>query len=145
MCGLSSLPKIVPFRGDYLILKPEKNYLVKGNIYPVSTVFNCKNFKVERSDIAYFIINCSATRPLPRDVVGLAWRNPQRPNSQATPQGLDQRSKMEEVVPIMACRCGSVTQTDRVASYGGGWPNRNITFIVVEKIQFLLLYLRYME
>ncbi|MGP6159656.1 MAG: L-2-hydroxyglutarate oxidase [Vulcanimicrobiaceae bacterium] len=28
-------PKIVPFRGDYLILKPEKNYLVKGNIYPV--------------------------------------------------------------------------------------------------------------
>jgi len=28
-------PKIVPFRGDYLILRPEKNYLVKGNIYPV--------------------------------------------------------------------------------------------------------------
>jgi L-2-hydroxyglutarate oxidase LhgO len=28
-------PKIVPFRGDYLILKPEKTHLVKGNIYPV--------------------------------------------------------------------------------------------------------------
>ena len=28
-------PKIVPFRGDYLVLKPEKRYLVKGNIYPV--------------------------------------------------------------------------------------------------------------
>ena len=28
-------PKIVPFRGDYLILRPEKRYLVKGNIYPV--------------------------------------------------------------------------------------------------------------
>jgi len=28
-------PKIVPFRGDYLILKPEKRYLVQGNIYPV--------------------------------------------------------------------------------------------------------------
>jgi L-2-hydroxyglutarate oxidase LhgO len=28
-------PKIVPFRGDYLILKPEKNHLVRGNIYPV--------------------------------------------------------------------------------------------------------------
>jgi (S)-2-hydroxyglutarate dehydrogenase len=28
-------PKIVPFRGDYLILKPEKRYLVRGNIYPV--------------------------------------------------------------------------------------------------------------
>ena len=28
-------PKIVPFRGDYLILRPEKSYLVKGNIYPV--------------------------------------------------------------------------------------------------------------
>jgi L-2-hydroxyglutarate oxidase LhgO len=28
-------PKIVPFRGDYLILKPEKSHLVRGNIYPV--------------------------------------------------------------------------------------------------------------
>jgi L-2-hydroxyglutarate oxidase LhgO len=28
-------PKIVPFRGDYLILKPDKTHLVKGNIYPV--------------------------------------------------------------------------------------------------------------
>jgi L-2-hydroxyglutarate oxidase LhgO len=28
-------PKIVPFRGDYLILKPDKSYLVNGNIYPV--------------------------------------------------------------------------------------------------------------
>jgi len=28
-------PKIVPFRGDYLILKPQKRDLVHGNIYPV--------------------------------------------------------------------------------------------------------------
>ena len=35
MSGGGSDPKIVPFRGDYLILKPEKRYLVKGNIYPV--------------------------------------------------------------------------------------------------------------
>jgi L-2-hydroxyglutarate oxidase LhgO len=35
MTGNASDPKIVPFRGDYLILKPEKRYLVKGNIYPV--------------------------------------------------------------------------------------------------------------
>ncbi|HTU82864.1 MAG TPA: L-2-hydroxyglutarate oxidase [Candidatus Acidoferrales bacterium] len=35
MTGGSTDPKIVPFRGDYLILKPEKRYLVKGNIYPV--------------------------------------------------------------------------------------------------------------
>jgi L-2-hydroxyglutarate oxidase LhgO len=35
MSGAPSDPKIVPFRGDYLILKPEKRYLVKGNIYPV--------------------------------------------------------------------------------------------------------------
>lgn len=35
MAGGASDPKIVPFRGDYLILKPEKRYLVKGNIYPV--------------------------------------------------------------------------------------------------------------
>jgi L-2-hydroxyglutarate oxidase LhgO len=32
-CGID--PKIVPFRGDYLMLKPEKTYLVQGNIYPV--------------------------------------------------------------------------------------------------------------
>ena len=35
MTGGARDPKIVPFRGDYLILKPEKRYLVKGNIYPV--------------------------------------------------------------------------------------------------------------
>ncbi len=35
MTGGQRDPKIVPFRGDYLILKPEKSYLVKGNIYPV--------------------------------------------------------------------------------------------------------------
>jgi L-2-hydroxyglutarate oxidase LhgO len=35
MTGAKSDPKIVPFRGDYLILKAEKRYLVKGNIYPV--------------------------------------------------------------------------------------------------------------
>lgn len=34
--GCSPEPRIVPFRGDYLVLKPEKHYLVKGNIYPVS-------------------------------------------------------------------------------------------------------------
>lgn len=35
MTGGDRDPKIVPFRGDYLILKPEKSHLVKGNIYPV--------------------------------------------------------------------------------------------------------------
>ncbi|GAC1443948.1 MAG: L-2-hydroxyglutarate oxidase [Vulcanimicrobiaceae bacterium] len=35
MTGGERDPKIVPFRGDYLILKPEKAHLVKGNIYPV--------------------------------------------------------------------------------------------------------------
>ncbi len=35
MTGGQRDPKIVPFRGDYLILRPEKSYLVKGNIYPV--------------------------------------------------------------------------------------------------------------
>jgi 2-hydroxyglutarate dehydrogenase len=33
--GCSALPRIVPFRGDYLVLNPDKRYLVKGNIYPV--------------------------------------------------------------------------------------------------------------
>jgi 2-hydroxyglutarate dehydrogenase len=35
MTGGAGDPKIVPFRGDYLILKPEKRDLVRGNIYPV--------------------------------------------------------------------------------------------------------------
>jgi L-2-hydroxyglutarate oxidase LhgO len=35
MTGGKSDPKIVPFRGDYLMLKPEKRGLVRGNIYPV--------------------------------------------------------------------------------------------------------------
>ncbi len=35
MTGGARDPKIVPFRGDYLILKPEKSHLVRGNIYPV--------------------------------------------------------------------------------------------------------------
>ncbi len=35
MTGGGRDPKIVPFRGDYLILKAAKSYLVKGNIYPV--------------------------------------------------------------------------------------------------------------
>ncbi|XP_073977768.1 L-2-hydroxyglutarate dehydrogenase isoform X2 [Rhodnius prolixus] len=33
-CG-SAEPAIIPFRGEYLLLNPEKQYLVKGNIYPV--------------------------------------------------------------------------------------------------------------
>lgn len=41
LSGCDPLPKIVPFRGDYLVLKPEKRHLVKGNIYPVScTILN---------------------------------------------------------------------------------------------------------
>ncbi|HEY5257258.1 MAG TPA: L-2-hydroxyglutarate oxidase [Candidatus Baltobacteraceae bacterium] len=35
MTGGSGDPKIVPFRGDYLILRPEKRELIRGNIYPV--------------------------------------------------------------------------------------------------------------
>ncbi|XP_072170956.1 L-2-hydroxyglutarate dehydrogenase, mitochondrial-like [Diadema setosum] len=35
LSGCNKLPRIVPFRGDYLLLKPDKNYLVNGNIYPV--------------------------------------------------------------------------------------------------------------
>ncbi|KAK6019567.1 FAD dependent oxidoreductase [Ostertagia ostertagi] len=35
LTGCSPNPKIIPFRGEYLYLKPEKRYLCRGNIYPV--------------------------------------------------------------------------------------------------------------
>ncbi|CAB3398007.1 unnamed protein product [Caenorhabditis bovis] len=35
LSGGSKDPKIVPFRGEYLLLKPDKRHLVKTNIYPV--------------------------------------------------------------------------------------------------------------
>ncbi|XP_050036597.2 L-2-hydroxyglutarate dehydrogenase, mitochondrial [Dermacentor andersoni] len=35
LSGCNPEPKIVPFRGEYLVLKPEKADLVRGNIYPV--------------------------------------------------------------------------------------------------------------
>lgn len=35
LSGCNSDPQIVPFRGEYLLLKKEKCNLIKGNIYPV--------------------------------------------------------------------------------------------------------------
>ncbi|XP_058462612.1 L-2-hydroxyglutarate dehydrogenase, mitochondrial [Malaya genurostris] len=35
LTGCPPLPKIVPFRGEYLLLNPDKCHMVKGNIYPV--------------------------------------------------------------------------------------------------------------
>jgi 2-hydroxyglutarate dehydrogenase len=35
LSGCNSDPHIIPFWGDYLLLKPEKCYPVKGNIYSV--------------------------------------------------------------------------------------------------------------
>lgn len=35
MTGGEESPKIVPFRGDYYLLRPERHSLVRGNIYPV--------------------------------------------------------------------------------------------------------------
>lgn len=35
MTGGASDPQIVPFRGDYLIVRPERCHLVRSNVYPV--------------------------------------------------------------------------------------------------------------
>lgn len=35
LSGCSKDPRIVPFRGEYLLLKKEKSHMIKGNIYPV--------------------------------------------------------------------------------------------------------------
>ena len=45
LSGCSREPRIVPFRGEYLLLNPEKTYLVKGNIYPVSMTLNSENIQ----------------------------------------------------------------------------------------------------
>jgi len=36
MSGGTVDPKIIPFRGEYLLLSPHKQHMIKGNIYPVS-------------------------------------------------------------------------------------------------------------
>lgn len=35
MTGCPRAPRVVPFRGEYLVLNPDKAHMVKGNIYPV--------------------------------------------------------------------------------------------------------------
>ena len=35
MTGCKETPKMIGVRGEYLVLKPEKRHLVRGNIYPV--------------------------------------------------------------------------------------------------------------
>lgn len=35
LCGGSAEPRIVPFRGDYYVLRPERRELVRGLVYPV--------------------------------------------------------------------------------------------------------------
>eukprot|EP01147_Barroeca_monosierra_P001736 gene1736-4850_t len=35
LTSCQSVPMVIPIRGEYLILKPEKRHLVRGNIYPV--------------------------------------------------------------------------------------------------------------
>ena len=35
LSGASASPRIVPFRGDYYLLRPERRHLVRGMIYPV--------------------------------------------------------------------------------------------------------------
>ncbi|XP_037081253.1 L-2-hydroxyglutarate dehydrogenase, mitochondrial-like isoform X2 [Pollicipes pollicipes] len=35
LSGCPAEPRVVPFRGEYLLLRPEKAHLVRGNIYPV--------------------------------------------------------------------------------------------------------------
>ena len=35
LSGCSEDPRIVPFRGEYLLLRQDKTHLVRGNIYPV--------------------------------------------------------------------------------------------------------------
>src|SRR5204863_2802655 len=35
LCGAPAHPRIVPFRGDYYVVRPERRHLVRNLIYPV--------------------------------------------------------------------------------------------------------------
>ncbi|MBA3947154.1 MAG: L-2-hydroxyglutarate oxidase [Herpetosiphonaceae bacterium] len=35
LSGAGPIPRIIPFRGDYYLLRPERRYLIRGLIYPV--------------------------------------------------------------------------------------------------------------
>ncbi|EEC02807.1 NAD dehydrogenase, putative [Ixodes scapularis] len=42
LSGCNPEPKILPFRGEYLLLRPEKSNLVRGNIYPNNWLWLCE-------------------------------------------------------------------------------------------------------
>jgi len=94
---------------EALILKPSISYLL------ISTM--SKSRKWTSKENVHFYFKHIYTRwwwcyPTPFEVWGRGG-TPRVPNSRATPQGLDQRSKMEAVVSKMACRRGSDTGQSR--------------------------------
>jgi 2-hydroxyglutarate dehydrogenase len=52
LTGNKNPPKIVPFRGEYLLLNPKKAHMIKGNIYPVFSNFLSMRF----SSNEFFIV-----------------------------------------------------------------------------------------
>ena len=59
LSGCNPIPRIVPFRGDFLLLKPEKCHLSRGNIYPVSLketfLFKIVLFGIILRHVNYFV------------------------------------------------------------------------------------------
>ncbi|KFD64086.1 hypothetical protein M514_07975 [Trichuris suis] len=66
LSGCSAEPKIVPIRGEYLKLKPEKQYLVRGNIYPTNSGF--EPFEITNRSISRHIQHFNLLGYLPFDV-----------------------------------------------------------------------------
>jgi len=77
----------------FLFWDPHQSFCLRQCTYPTFPISVVRNFSFGGGATASEGWSCGET--------------PRRPNSRATPQGLDQRSKIEEVVPKMARQRGS--------------------------------------
>ena len=98
MSGSPAEPKVVPIRGEYLVLDSSKCHLVKGNIYPVSTTFSYLSSHIVRY-VRFPILNSRSLGSISHHVwmapcgwvPMLCWHSPERATHTLTSPGLTSR------------------------------------------------------